>query len=253
MSGHSKWSTIKRAKGANDAKRGQLFTKLTRDIAIAVRQGGGGDPDMNYRLRLAVDKAKGSNMPLDTIERAISRAAGGGDAADDLQSALYEGYGPGGIAIILEALTSNRNRTASEVRATFAKSGGSLGETGCVGWNFESKGVICLNVEEAMAEEIAMAAIEAEAEDVIVEGGYVEIYTQPENLESVRKSLESQEISTDSVEISMKPKNTVDLSAKEAEQTLRLLDNLEDLLDVQKVYSNANFPDEVLEKYQNEG
>ena len=253
MSGHSKWSTIKRAKGANDAKRGQLFTKLSRDIAIAVRQGGGGDPDMNYRLRLAVDKAKGSNMPMDTIERAISRAAGGGDASDDLQSSLYEGYGPGGIAIILEALTSNRNRTASEIRATFAKSGGSLGETGCVGWNFESKGVICLNVDEAVAEEIAMAAIEAEAEDVIVEGGYVEIYTQPENLEAVRKSLESQDVATDSVEISMKPKNTVDLGAKEAEQTLRLLDNLEDLLDVQRVYSNANFPDEVLEKYQNEG
>ncbi len=253
MSGHSKWSTIKRAKGATDAKRGQLFTKLTRDISIAVRQGGGGDPDMNYRLRLAIDKAKGSNMPMDTIDRAVSRAAGGGGAGDELEDTLYEGYGPGGSAIIMEALTSNRNRTASEIRAAFAKSGGSLGETGCVGWNFESKGIICLNVDESQAEDVAMAAIEAEAEDVNIEGGYLEIYTQPEYLEVVRKTLEAQDIPTTSVEISMKPKTTIDLGMKEAEQTLKLLDNLEDLLDVQKVYSNANFPEEALEKYQNEG
>ena len=253
MSGHSKWSTIKRAKGVTDARRGQLFTKLTRDITIAVRQGGGGDPDMNYRLRLAIDKARGSNMPLDNIDRAVTRAAGGGDSGEDLEETVYEGYGPGGIAIILEALTSNRNRTASEVRAAFAKSGGNLGETGCVGWNFETKGIISLDVDEAQAEEIAMMAIDAEADDVNIEEGYMEIYTQPETLESIRKALEAENVPTTSAEISMKPKTTVTLTVKEAEQTLRLLDNLEDLMDVQKVYSNADFPEEVLEKYQSEG
>ena len=148
MSGHSKWSTIKRAKGTADARKGQLFTKLSRDIAIAVRQGGGPDPEANYHLRLAVDKAKGSNMPTDTIDRAIARAAGGGDSQEQLEEIVYEGYGPGGTAIILQALTPNRNRTASEVRAAFTKTGGSLGEAGCVAWNFESKGVITLDVDK---------------------------------------------------------------------------------------------------------
>jgi YebC/PmpR family DNA-binding regulatory protein len=253
MSGHSKWSTIKRAKGVTDARRGQLFTKLTRDITIAVRQGGGGDPDMNYRLRLAIDKARGSNMPVDNIDRAVTRAAGGGDSGDNLVEAVYEGYGPGGIAIILEALTDNRNRTASEIRAAFAKSGGNLGETGCVGWNFETKGIISLDVDDSKAEEIAMMAIEAEADDVSIEDGYMEIFTQPESLESIRKALEAENVPTTSAEISMKPKTIVSLTVKQAEQTLRLLDNLEDLMDVQKVYSNADFPEEVLEKYQNEG
>jgi YebC/PmpR family DNA-binding regulatory protein len=250
LSGHSKWSTIKRAKGANDAKRGQLFTKLTRDISIAVRQGGGGDPEMNYRLRLAVEKAKGSNMPTDTIERAISRAAGGGDSSDDLQSALYEGYGPGGSAIILEALTSNRNRTASEVRSAFSKSGGNLGEAGCVSWNFDSRGVITLEVEdEATAEELSLAAIDAEAEDVKFEDGILEVFTAPENLLSVKSALENEGAEPASADIAMVPKTVIPLENKAAEQTLRLLDSLEELADVQKAYTNADFPADVLEQY----
>lgn len=253
MSGHSKWSTIKRAKGVADVRRGQVFTKLSRDIAIAVREGGGGDPDLNYRLRLAIDKAKGSNMPTDTIDRAISRAAGGGDAQDELQEVMYEGYGPGGTAIILQALTDNRNRTASEVRAAFTKAGGSLGQAGCVAWNFEPKGIITLDIDRERAEDIALVAIDAAADDVKVEGGFVEIYTQPDALEAVRKEVESHETDAASVEISMVPKSTVALSFKEGEQTLRLLDSLEELLDVQKVYSNADFPDDVLEKYRGEG
>jgi YebC/PmpR family DNA-binding regulatory protein len=253
MSGHSKWSTIKRAKGVADARRGQMFTKLSRDIAIAVRQGASGDPDLNYRLRLAIDKAKGSNMPMDTIERAVSRAAGGGDSQDQLEEIIYEGYGPGGTAIILQALTPNRNRTASEVRSTFSKAGASLGEAGCVAWNFETKGVITLETDPSQAEDIALLAIEASADDVKVEDGYLEIHTQPEDLEAVRKELEGHQIDTSSAEISMMPKSTVSLGLKEADQTLRLLDSLEELLDVQKVYSNADFPDEALEKYRGEG
>ena len=250
MSGHSKWSTIKRAKGAADAKRGQLFTKLTRDIALAVRQGSSPDPDINYRLRLAIDKARADNMPMDTIERSISRAAGGGDSDEQLDEVTYEGYGPGGAAIMLQAVTPNRNRTASEVRSTFTKGGGNLGEAGCVAWNFESKGVITLDVQDDRAEEIALLAIDASAEDVKVEDGYLEIYTQPEDLEAVRKELEVQEVQTSSAEISMVPKSVVSLGLKEAGQTLKLLDSLEDLGDIQKVYSNADFPEEALEKYR---
>lgn len=252
MSGHSKWSTIKHQKGAADARRGQIFTRLSREISVAVRQGRGPDPDMNYRLRLAIDKAKGSNMPLDTIERAINRASGG-DSVEQLEEITYEGYGPGGTAILLQTLTTNRNRAASDIRSTFAKGGGSLGEAGCVAWNFEQKGVITVDVDEDRAEDIALLAIDAAAEDVTVERGYLEIYTQPETLESVRKKLEQQEIVPSSAEISMVPKSMVSLDAREAEQTLRLLDTLEELEDAQKVYSNADFPDEVLEKYSKEG
>ena len=253
MSGHSKWSTIKRSKGVVDARRGQIFTKLTRDIALAVREGSSPDPDLNYRLRLAIEKAKSSNMPLDTVERCISRAAGGGDAEEQLEEVFYEGYGPGGAAIMLQALTPNRNRTASEVRSVFTKAGASLGESGCVAWNFESKGIITLDVDRERAEDIGLLAIDASAEDVKIEEGYLEIFTQPEALEAVRKELEQHEITIPSAEISMKPMSTVSLGVKEAEQTLKLLDSLEDLLDVQKVYSNADFPEEVLEKYRSEG
>ena len=253
MSGHSKWSTIKRAKGVADARRGQLFTKFSRDIAIAVREGNSSDPELNYRLRLAVEKARGGNMPMDTIERSISRAAGGGDSQEQLDEVVYEGYGPGGTAIMLQALTPNRNRTAAEVRSVFTKAGGTLGEAGCVAWNFDSKGVIMLEVEEGKAEDVALMAIDASAEDVKVEAGYLEIYTRPEALETVRRELEQHKIGTSSAEISMMPKSTVSMGIKEAQQTLKLLDSLEDLLDVQKVYSNGDFPDEVLESYRTEG
>ncbi len=252
MSGHSKWSTIKHQKGAADAKRGQLFTKLSRDVVLAVRQGGSPDPTMNFRLRLAVDRAKSSNMPLDTIERAIQRASGGGDGADDFEEIFYEGYGPGGAAILLQALTSNRNRTASEVRSTFTKAGAALGEVGCVAWNFESKGIITMEVDTEQAEEVALLAIDAQAEDVQVDGAYVEVQTRPEDLEAVRQALVQADLPVLSAEISMAPKATVSLGDKEAEQTLKLLDNLEELMDVQKVYSNGDFSDEVLQRYSKE-
>ena len=252
MSGHSKWSTIKHQKGAADARRGQLFTKLSRDIAIAVKQGGGSDPDMNFRLRLAIDKAKSNNMPMDTIERAVTRSSGGG-GDEELEEVIYEGYGPGGTAIMLLALTSNRNRTASDIRATFSRAGGNLGEAGCVAWNFESKGVIASDVDEGQAEDIALQAIDAGAEDVDIDGKSIEIYTQPEALQAVRKELERLEVPTSSAEMSMIPKSTVRLEEKDAQQNLELLDALEDLFDVQKVYSNADFPEEVLEKYSKEG
>ena len=252
MSGHSKWSTIKHQKGAADARRGQLFTKLSRDIAISVKQGGGSDPDMNFRLRLAIDKAKSNNMPMDTIERAVTRSSGGG-GDEELEEVIYEGYGPGGTAIMLLALTSNRNRTASDIRATFSRAGGNLGEAGCVAWNFESKGVIASDVDEGQAEDIALQAIDAGAEDVDIDGKSIEIYTQPEALQAVRKELERLEVPTSSAEMSMIPKSTVRLEEKDAQQNLKLLDALEDLLDVQKVYSNADFPEEVLEKYSKEG
>jgi YebC/PmpR family DNA-binding regulatory protein len=252
MSGHSKWSTIKRAKGANDAKRGALFTKLTRDITLAVRAGGGGDPDMNFRLRLAVDKAKSNNMPLDSITRAIKRASGeGGEEGEQLIEVTYEGYGPGGGAILLQALTTNRNRTAADVRSAFNKGGGSLGESGCVAWNFESKGIITIEVEDqGRADELTLIAIDSEAEDVKYEDGILEIYTAPEGLQRVQQALENQGVELASSDISLVPKTTVALDEKASEQTLRLLDHLEELPDVQKAYTNADFPPEVLEQYQ---
>lgn len=252
MSGHSKWSTIKHQKGVADARRGQLFTKLSRDIGLAVRQGGSPDPALNYRLRLAIDKARSNNMPMETIDRAVKRAAGGGDSQEELAEVFYEGYGPGGAAIMLQALTTNRNRTASDVRTTFSRAGATLGEAGCVAWNFESKGIITLQVEPAQAEDIALVAIDAAAEDVRVEDGYVEIHTRPEDLEAVRRELEQRETPLASAELSMAPKSTVSLGEKEAEQTLKLLDTLEDLADVQRVYSNADFPDEALQRYSKE-
>ncbi len=250
MSGHSKWSTIKHQKGTADARRGQLFTKLSRDLAVAVREGGGPNLDSNYRLRLAIDKAKSNNMPMDTIERTIKRASGEGDGQEQLDEVVYEGYGLGGVAIILQAVTPNRNRTASDVRSTFTKAGAILGETGCVGWNFESKGVITLQVESTHAEEVALLAIDAGAEDVKIEDDYLEIYTQYEDLEAVRRELQDKDIQISSAELSMIPKSVVSLGDKEAEHVLKLMDSLEELADVQRVYTNADFPDSVLETYQ---
>ena len=251
MSGHSKWSTIKHQKGAADAKRGAIFTKLSRDIALAVREGGGSDPDMNFRLRLALDKAKSNNMPQDSINRAVKRSSGEGEAGEQLEEIIYEGYGPGGGAILLQALTTNRNRTAADVRSTFSRGGGNLGESGCVAWNFESKGLITLEMEdEERGEELVLLAIDAGAEDVTFEDGMLEIVTVPDQLLKVRQSLESEGASPGTAEISMVPKATVPLADKEAEQTLKLLDLLEDLGDVQKAYTNADFPAEVLARYQ---
>ena len=248
MSGHSKWASIKHQKGVADARRGQLFTKLTREIIVAVREGGN-NPESNFRLRLAVQKARDSNMPADNIERAIKRGSGdlGGAILVEL---MLEGYGPSGIAIMVEALTDNRNRTVQEVRNAFNKSGGSLGENGCVSWIFDAKGLITVKAENLDADELALSAIDAGADDVKVEGGHVEIYTQPEDMLTVRAALEEKDITVESTELAKLPKTVIPLDDKAALQTLKLLDKLEDLDEVQRVSSNADFPDSALEQYQ---
>lgn len=255
MSGHSKWSTIKHQKGAADAKRGVLFTKLSRDLALAVREGGGADPDMNFRLRLALDRAKNSNMPQDSIARAVKRGSGeGGEGVDELEQITYEGYGPGGGAILLQAVTANRNRTAAEVRSAFNRGGGSLGESGCVAWNFELRGVISSEMaNDELAEELGLLAIDAGAEDIQIEEGTLEIFTAVEKLQQVQKAIEGEGIRPESAQLSMVPRTTIPLGDKEAEQTLKLLDTLEELDDIQKAYTNADFPPEVLGRYQAEG
>ncbi|UCC60065.1 MAG: YebC/PmpR family DNA-binding transcriptional regulator [Dehalococcoidia bacterium] len=248
MSGHSKWATIKRQKGAADARRGQLFTKLAKEITVAARQGDS-DPQNNARLRLAVQKARDNNMPLDNIERAIKRATGSSDAAA-LTELTLEGYGPGGSAILLQALTDNRNRTLSEVRNVFSRNNVNLGESGCVSWIFEPKGVITVEVNNIDAEELALLAIDAGADDVKIESSVVEIQTQQHDMEAVRKTLEEQGITISSSELLQVPKNMVKLDEKSALQSLKLMEKLEELDDVQHVFTNADFPDDIVEKYQ---
>src|ERR687898_306652 len=202
MSGHSKWSTIKRQKGVTDAKRGALFTKVAREISVAARQGGG-DPDANYRLRLAVEKARAVNMPMDNIKRTIEKATGAGEG-EQFEEIIYEGYGPGGVAVLVEAATDNRNRTAAEVRSIFTKAGGQLAGSGAVAWQFEPRGLITVPRDGIDADEVALAAIDAGAEDVGTEDDdAIEIYTDPGGLESVRKALEGAGIAVDSAESTM--------------------------------------------------
>ena len=251
MSGHSKWSTIKHQKGAADAKRGVLFTKLSREISLAVREGGGADPDMNFKLRLALDRAKSNNMPQDSITRAVRRGSGEGADGESLEQVTYEGYGPGGGAILLQAVTTNRNRTAADVRSAFNRGGGNLGESGCVAWNFDLRGVVTIDIDdEERAEELGLIAIDAGAEDLQIDEGVLEIYAPVESLQDVQKSIEAESVPVRSAEMSMVPKTTIALGDREAEQTLRLLDVLEDLDDIQKAFTNADFPPEVLERYQ---
>jgi YebC/PmpR family DNA-binding regulatory protein len=249
MSGHSKWANIKRQKGAADAKRGQLFTKLAREIIIAARQGGA-NLDSNFQLRLAVQKARDNNMPSDNIERAIKRGSGDTEGAA-LIEAQFEGYGPSGIAVLVEALTDNRNRTVQDVRRLFTRHGGNLGETGCVSWLFESRGVITVESNDSDAEGIALQAIDAGAQDVKTENGYVEIYTQPQELEKVRKVIEEKE-HVISAEVSLTPKTTVVLDENKAVQALNFLDELEALDDVQRVFSNIDFSDATLERLRSQ-
>jgi YebC/PmpR family DNA-binding regulatory protein len=248
MSGHSKWSKIKHRKGADDIKRGNIFTKLTREIIVAAREGGG-SPDANFRLRLAVQKARDSNMPMDNIDRAIKKGTGelGGGILAEM---VLEGYGPNGIAILVNALSDNRNRTIQEVRSTFSRHGGSLGESGCVSWLFESKGVIVIKAEDVDADDLALAAIDAGAEDVKVESGYVEAYTIPEQLEKVRHALEKNEVKIESSELVKEPKSLIKLDEKSGLQAMKLLEKLEEIDDVQNVYSNADIPDSVMASYQ---
>ena len=248
MSGHSKWSTIKHQKGVADAKRGQLFTKLAREISVAVRQGGA-DTQANFKLRLIMQKARDNNMPLENIDRAIRRASGGTDGAA-LSEVTYEGYGPGGSAILAQALTDNKNRTLSEVRNILGRGGANLGESGSVTWLFESRGVIIIDGTKENAEEVALFAIDAGAEDVKIEGTSLEVNTKPQDLEAVRKALELKKVPISSSELSMVPKTMVKLDEKSALQALKLLDKLEELDEVQHVYTNADFPDDVVGKYQ---
>jgi len=245
MSGHSKWATIKRSKGAADAKRGQLFTRLAREIIIATKQGGA-NPEGNFRLRLAIQKARDNNMPMDNIDRAIKKGSGESGAGSLIELTL-EGYGPNGVAVIVSAMTDNRNRTVSEVRSAFSKHGGNLSESGGVAWLFENKGIITMDDKGIDPDEIGLIAIDAGADDVKSEKGFVEIYVKPHNLESVRKAVEAKH-PVISAEVALQPTRTVMLEEKEAMQTLKLLDHLEELEDVQQVYSNVDFSDSVTEK-----
>jgi YebC/PmpR family DNA-binding regulatory protein len=242
MSGHSKWSQIKRQKGVADAKRGQLFTKLGREIAVAAREGA--DPNGNGRLRLAIQRARDANMPIDTIERAVKRAAGAAEGAS-YQEVAYEGYGPGGVAVLVEALTDNRNRAAAEIRSAFSRNGGNLGESGSVRWLFESRGVITVEADGKDSDEIALVAIDAGADDVQVNDDTIEVYTDPGQLEEVRGVLETSGVTVSGGELSMIPKTSVPLDERTAEQTMRLVERLEELEDVQNVYTNAELSDDV--------
>ncbi|MFH1381343.1 MAG: YebC/PmpR family DNA-binding transcriptional regulator [Chloroflexota bacterium] len=247
MSGHSKWSSIKHQKGVADAKRGQLFTKLTREIIIAARQGGG-SPDANYRLRLAIQKARDSNMPMDNIDRAIKKGTGEGEGTA-LAEITFEGYGPSGAAILVQVLTDNRNRTVQDVRNIFTRHGGNMGESGSVAWLFESKGIITVDTDSLDTDELTLKAIDAGAEDVNVEGDCIEIYTKPTELMSVRTALEQAKVPISAATLSMIPKTTLDLDEKASIQALKLLHKLEELDEVQSVSSNVNFTDEILKKY----
>jgi YebC/PmpR family DNA-binding regulatory protein len=247
MSGHSKWSTIKRKKGAADAKRGKIFTKLIREIATAAKMEGG-DPDANPRLRLAIDKARSSNMPKDNIQRAIQKGIGGGEDAG-FEEVIYEGYGPGGTAVLLEALTDNRKRTVSEVRHVFSKNGGNLGSTGCVAYLFEKKGIVSVPVEGTDLDALIEVALEAGALDVLESEDLLEVVTTPADCESVKAALVDASFAVSSAAVQMEPTTSVRLEGKDAESMLRLADALDDLDDIQAVYANFDISDEAMANF----
>jgi YebC/PmpR family DNA-binding regulatory protein len=246
MSGHSKWASIKHRKAATDARRGQLFTKLARAITVAAREGGG-DPDANYTLGAAVEKAKGYSMPKDNIQRAIDRGTGAGGAGEEIERVVYEGYGPGGAAILVEALTDNRNRTSAEVRHAFDKHGGSLGEPGSVAWIFEKRGVVLVDADR-YSEDDLMAAIDAGAEDVSHDGDLLKVLSAANDVASVREALESAGVEIESAEIAMEPKNTVEVEEGDARSLMRLMEALDDQDDVDSVHANFDVPEAILEK-----
>jgi YebC/PmpR family DNA-binding regulatory protein len=246
MSGHSKWSTIKHKKGAADKKRGILFSKLSRAIIVAAKEGGG-DPDANISLQNAIEKARAVSMPKDNIERAIARGAGAGEGGEQYDAVSYEGYGPGGAALIVEGLTDNRNRTAADVRFLFSKFGGSLGTPGSVAWMFERKGVVVVP-GEADEDEVTLAAAEGGAEDVRDDGGVWQVVCDPSDLVAVRQALTDAGIEVDSAELSMLPKNLVEVEVDQARSLLKLVDALEENDDVQDVFFNFDIPEAVLEE-----
>jgi YebC/PmpR family DNA-binding regulatory protein len=247
LSGHSKWATIKRKKASTDAKRGQIFTKFAKEIAIAARDGA--DPDMNFRLRLVVDKARAANMPKENIERAIRRGAGL-EKADTLEEVMYEGYGPHGVAIMVHVVTDNRNRAVSDIRRWFSKLGGSLGEAGCVAWQFESKGYLTLEPDGLDPDDIFELAVEWGADDVVFGNDLVEIFTAVDTFQTVREAFERRGIELESAEITMVPKTTISLDEKKAFQNMSLISTLEELDDVQEVYSNLDITDELMAKFE---
>jgi YebC/PmpR family DNA-binding regulatory protein len=252
MSGHSKWAQIRRSKGVNDARRGQLFTQLGREIVVAVREGGSGDPNTNFRLRMAVQRARDANMPLENIERTIKRTLGGAEG-NNLEEITYEGYGPGGTAILVQTLTENRNRTVAEVRNAFHRNAGNMGETGCVNWLFEAKGIIEVELQKYDPDELSLEVIDLGADDVEPANPGDEIltvYTDPADMEKVRKALEAKKYKVLKSESIMAPKTKVELAdEKVAHQAIRLIEKLEDLDDVQNVYTNADFPEEFAASY----
>ncbi|MGE5691366.1 MAG: YebC/PmpR family DNA-binding transcriptional regulator [Pseudomonadota bacterium] len=246
MSGHSKWSSIKHKKGAADAKRGKLFSKLSRAIIVAAREGGP-DPSGNLALQNAIEKARSYSMPKDTIERAIAKGSGTGDDASAYETIVYEGYAAGGVAVLVEALTDNRNRTASDVRHLFAKHEGNLGTSGAVSWLFERRGVVLVPAE-LDEDEVLLAAAEGGAEDIARDGSSWQVLSAPEDLQRVREALEAAGVTVESAETTMLPKTTVDVEDEgTAKKILRLIDALEDNDDVQDVYANFDIPERVLE------
>jgi YebC/PmpR family DNA-binding regulatory protein len=247
MSGHSKWSSIKHKKGAADAKRGQLFTKLSRAIIVAAKEGGP-DPAANLSLQNAIEKAKSYSMPKDNIERAIAKGSGADADAAAFETVVYEGYGPDGVAVLVEALTDNRNRTASDVRHTFAKNGGNLGTSGAVAWLFERRGVVVVDAETADEDELMLAAADGGADDVEQDGSVFQVTSAPDRLAAVREAIEAAGIAVESAELSMVPKTTVEVAAEaSAKKLVRLIEALEENDDVQGVYANFDIPEQVLE------
>lgn len=249
MAGHSKWANIKHRKAKVDAQKGNLFSKLGRELMVAARQGGA-NPETNFRLKVAIQKAREANMPMDNISRAIQRGAGGLEGAV-YEELVYEGYGPGGAAVMLELLTDNRNRTAAEIRHLFSRYGGNLGETGCVSWMFRRKGLLMIDRADLRMEEddLLLLALESGAEDVRTEGDTLEVLSAPEDLEKVKQSLEEAGVKLASAEITMLPQGTVKLEGEVAARMLKLMDALQDHDDVQEVYSNFDIPEGEMEKY----
>ncbi len=250
MSGHSKWSTIKRKKAATDAKRGQIFTKLGKELSLAAREGGA-DPETNFRLRLVMDKAKAANMPKDNIERAVRRGAGleKGEILDEI---TYEGYGPHGVALLVQVVTDNRNRSVAEIRRWFNKLGGSLGEAGSVAWQFEQKGYLTIEPDDHDRDEIFDIAVEWGADDVVFGDDLIEIFTEPDDFATVRRALEGRGMELESAELTMVPKTTIALTDKQALQNMGLISTLEDLDDVQQVFSNLDITDELMALFEAE-
>ncbi len=245
MSGHSKWSSIKHKKGAADAKRGKVFTKLIKEITVAARMGGSGDPAANPRLRAAILAAKAENMPKDNIDRAIKKGTGELEGVN-YEENNYEGYGPGGAAVLIESVTDNKNRAVADIRHIFAKCGGNMGENGCVSWMFDNKGYFCVDKKAADEDKLMEIVLDAGAEDVKEDDDEWEVITAPADFEKVKEALDRSSIQYTDAEITMLPKNTTNLQGKEAEQMVRLMDLLDDCEDVQKVYTNADIPDEIV-------